>query len=304
MVSWTGYSQDRILDLFSLSHSTFFGWFDESGNLVPPKDRKPSNPKAVLKSEIEAVIKYRLLHKDVGYRKLTWMMIDENICCLTESATYEILKKHNMLYGWNSIPGEPAKKEYTEKPKHVHDHWHTDIAYIKIAGVFYFLIMVLDGHSRFLLGWDLMTDMMGKSVEDFIQRVKEKYPFAKPKLIHDNGGQFISHDFKRLITTLDMQQIRTRRNHPQTNGKIERMNGTVKNEAIRPNCPTDYQEAWEILNAYCYTYNYQRLHAGIKFMRPADLFFNREKSVGKERKDKLNFAKKIRVETNVLGTVQ
>jgi transposase InsO family protein len=160
--------------------------------------------------------------------------------------------------------------------------------------------MVLDGHSRFLLGWDLMTDMLGKSVEDFIQRVKEKYPFAKPKLIHDNGAQFISHDFKRLITTLGMQQIRTRRNHPQTNGKIERMNGTVKNEAIRPNCPTDYQEAWEILNTYAYTYNYQRLHAGIKFMRPADVFFNREQTITKERKDKLSFARKVRMESNGL----
>ena len=200
---WTEYSQERILDLFSLSRSTFFGWFDEFGNIIPPKDRKPSNPKTVLKSEIEAVINYRLLHKDVGYRKLTWMMIDENICCITESATYEILKKHNRLYGWNSVPGEPAKKEYTQKPKYVHDHWHTDIAYIKIAGVFYFLIMVLDGHSRFL-------------------------------------------------------------------------------------------------NTYAYTYNYQRLHAGIKFMRPADVFFNREQTITKERKDKLSFARKVRMESNGL----
>jgi hypothetical protein len=108
-----------------------------------------------------------------------------------------------MLYGWNSIPGEPAKKEYTEKPKHVHDHWHTDIAYIKIAGVFYFLIMVLDGHSRFLLGWDLMTDMMGKSVEDFIQRVKEKYPFAVINIINTSiGGENSLSGEKRFDSTV------------------------------------------------------------------------------------------------------
>lgn len=290
--------------MFSLSRSTFFGWYDDSGNVSPPQERKPANSKTVLAAEIAEVVRYRHLHKDVGYRKLTWMMIDEDVACLTESAVYDILSERNLLYGWNHGPGEKAEKEYKNKPDNVHHHWHTDIAYIKIHGVFYFLIMVLDGYSRFLLGWDLMTDMLGSSVESFIQRVKEKYPFAKPKLIHDNGGQFISHDFKRLLTTLDMQQIRTRRNHPQTNGKIERMNGTVKNEAIRPNSPADYQEAWDILNEYDYIYNYQRLHAGIKYMRPADLFFSREKKIQSERELKIKTARKSRIQQNILDEVQ
>ena len=93
---------------------------------------------------------------------------------------------------------------------------------------------MLDGYSRYLLDWELMPDMLGGSVEMFVQRVKEKYPHARPRLINDNGSQFISHDFKRLLQKLEIQQIFTRRNHPQTNGKIERMNGTVKQEALRP----------------------------------------------------------------------
>lgn len=40
-----------------------------------------------------------------------------------------------------------------------------------------------------------------------------------------------------------MQQIFRRRNHQQTNGKIERLNGLVKQEAIRPNSPQSYKEA-------------------------------------------------------------
>ncbi len=119
--------------------------------------------------------------------------------------------------------------------------------------------MMLDGYSRFVLDWELMPDMLGSSVEMFVQRVKEKYPYAKPRLINDNGSQFISLDFKRLLEKLEIQQVFTRRNHPQTNGKIERLNGTVKNEAIRPNAPSTYQEAWNILNNYSYQYNYQRL---------------------------------------------
>lgn len=212
------------------------------------------------------MIAYRQLHKEVGYRKLAWMMIDENVACLSESAVYQILSEHGLLYGWARPDGEETKKEYQHKPKYPHDHWHTDIAYLKIGGVFYFLIMAL--------------------------------PHARPKLIHDNGSQFISHDFKKLMTTLEIQSVRTRRNHPQTNGKMERMNGTVKNEAIRPNAPTHYQEACEDMNEYGYTYNHQRLHAGIDYLRPADLFFGRRTLVLAERGKKIKRAREIRRQTN------
>lgn len=96
--------------------------------------------------------------------------------------------------------------------------------------------------------------MLGGSVESFVQRVKEKYPPAGLRLINDNGAQFISYDFKRLLQKLEIQQIFTRRIRPQTNGKIERMNVTVKQEALRPGQPADFQEAWEILNKYSYEY--------------------------------------------------
>ena len=248
--------------------------------------------------EIQAVLAYRDLHPSIGYRKFTWQMVDANIAFLSESKVYDILSAHNRLQGWNKVDNAETAKEYRHKPKHVHYHWHTDIAYIKVGGILYFLIMMLDGYSRYLLEWELMTDMLGGSVETFVQRVKEKYPYARPKLIHDNGSQFISHDFKRLLQKLEIQQIFTRRNHPQTNGKIERLNGTVKQEALRPGQPCDFQEAWEILNKYSYEYNHQRLHAGISFLRPADMFFGRSGLILNERLEKIENARADRKSLN------
>lgn len=298
----TSFSCEYFLRLYGLPKSTYYGWFDEHGKLKPPADRKVVNDRKILAIEIAAVVAYRQLHKDVGYRKLTWMMIDENIAALSESAVYQILSHHGLLYGWARPDSEGTEKEYRSKPQYPHHHWHTDIAYIKIGGIFYFLIMLLDGYSRYLLAWDLMSDMRTSSVENFITAAKEKYPHAKPKLIHDNGSQFISHDFKQLVTKLEIQQVFTRRNHPQTNGKIERLNGTVKSEAIRPAAPTDYQEAWNILNEYSLNYNHQRLHAGIDFMRPADLFFGRAAQVKKERKSKILNARLHRKQVNKAET--
>ena len=247
--------------------------------------------------EVNKVLEFRTQHANVGYRKFTWMLVDSDIAYLPESAVYRLLKVNNKLglfYNHMSSAG----KEYTNKHKRVHHHWHVDIAYIKIRGVFYFLIMALDGYSRFILDWDLMTDMTGISVEDFIHRVREKYKNEKPTIISDNGSQFISRDFKVLISNLDIQHIRTRRNHPETNGKIEILNGSVKREAIRPNAPQSFQEAWDILNDYVYTYCYQRLHAGIQYLRPADVFFGRDQIILKERSIKIKLAKQNRIMIN------
>jgi len=294
----TGYRLDEILKLYGIARSTYYHWFDGDGKLKPPGERRLKIVTEITSEEIEAVVVYRQKHPDVGYRKLAWMMVDEDIAYLSESSVYKILSERGLLYGWARSEGNETSKEYKNKPKRPHHHWHTDIAYIKIRNVFYFLIMVLDGYSRFLLDWDLMSDMTGQSVEMFIQRVKEKYPNAKPMLIHDNGSQFISHDFKKLVTKLEIQSVPTRRNHPETNGKAERWNGSVKSEAIRPGCPTSYQEAYEILNEYGYAYNYQRLHAGIKYLRPADMFFERGEKILTERNKKLKQARKQRIEIN------
>lgn len=290
-------SLDFFLSAYDIRKSTYHGWFDCDGKLLAPKARAPVNDRKILPSEVDAVIAYRKLHPDIGYRKLTYQMIDENVACLSETAVYNILQAHDMLSRFQKT-GERAEKEFRHKPKFPHHHWHTDIAYIKIQGVFYFLIMMLDGYSRYLLDWELMPDMLGSSVELFVQRVKERYPHAHPKLIHDNGGQFISLDFKRLMQSLEIQQVRTRRNHPETNGKIERMNKSVKHEAIYPNSPQSYSEACEILNKYAYEYNHQRLHAGIRYLRPADMFFGRGQIVLAERDRKIAIARANRKKQN------
>jgi len=287
---------DDLLTLYGVKKSTFYDW-QNAPEVAPPKPAVVSTA-SVRVDEIQAVLAYRDLHPDIGYRKFTWQMVDANIAFLSESKVYDILSAHNRLQGWNRVDNGETSKEYRHKPKHVHYHWHTDIAYIKVGGIFYFLIMMLDGYSRYLLDWELMTDMLGGSVENFVQRVKEKYPHARPRLINDNGSQFISHDFKRLLQKLEIQQIFTRRNHPQTNGKIERMNGSVKQEALRPGQPCDFQEAWEILNKYSYEYNHQRLHAGINFLRPADMFFGRGGLVLNERREKIENARADRKSLN------
>ena len=74
------------------------------------------NDRKILSEEVVAVLEYRKRHPDIGYRKLTYQMIDENICALSETAVYNILQSHNMLSGWASSQGFLPKRSIATSP--------------------------------------------------------------------------------------------------------------------------------------------------------------------------------------------
>jgi putative transposase len=77
-----------------------------------------------------------------------------------------------------------------------HEHWHVDVPYINIAGTFFYLCSLLDGCSRFIVHWEIRQSMTEADIETIIQRARERYPDARPRVISDNGAQFIAKDFK------------------------------------------------------------------------------------------------------------
>ena len=108
-----------------------------------------------------------------------------------------MLKQAGLLSRWKSKPSR--KGHGFEHPLQPHQHWHIDVSYINLCGTFYYLCSILDGFSRFLVHWDLRESMREADVELILQRAKEKYPEAKPRIISDNGPQFIARDFKEFI---------------------------------------------------------------------------------------------------------
>ncbi len=86
----------------------------------------------------------------------------------------------------------------------------------------YYLCSVLDGYSRSIVHWDLREWMTEAEIEIILQRAREKYLEAKPRIISDNGPRFIARDFKEFIRIAGMTHVRTSHGYPQSNGKLER----------------------------------------------------------------------------------
>ena len=124
--------------------------------------------------ERQRVIDYFDCHPLDGYRRLTFMMLDEEVVALSPSTTYRVLSKAGRLDRWN---GKPSKKGTGfVQPLRPHQHWHTDISYLNLGGTFYYLCSFLDGASRAVVHWEIRESMTEADVECILERAKELYP--------------------------------------------------------------------------------------------------------------------------------
>ncbi|MEO0853978.1 MAG: DDE-type integrase/transposase/recombinase, partial [Cyanobacteria bacterium J06648_11] len=191
--------------------------------------------------ERQAIVDYHDANPLNGYRRLAFMMLDEDVVAVSPSTVYRVLSAAGRLDRWNPKPSKKGTGFY--QPDSPHAHWHIDVSYLNLAGTFFYLCMVLDGYSRFVVHWEIREAMKEVDVETILQRAREKVPGARPRIISDNGPQFVSRDFKTFIRLAGMTHVRTSPYYPQSNGKLERLHGTLKATTIRPAQPETVEEA-------------------------------------------------------------
>jgi len=210
--------------------------------------------------EKQAILKFHFDHPLEGYRRLTYMMIDADIVACSSATVYRVLSEAGLLKRNNK---SSKKGTGFHQPLLAHDHWHIDVSYLNIAGTFYFMATVLDGYSRSVIHGDIREKMEEVDIEIVLQGAREKYPDARPRIISDNGPQFISTDFKHFVRLCGMKHVRTSPYYPQSNGKIERYHRTIKSQCIRPQSPLTLIDAKRIVEKFVIDYNTVRLHSAI-----------------------------------------
>ena len=136
--------------------------------------------------------------------------------------------------------------------------------------------------------------MKEADIERILERAKEQYPEAKPRVISDNGPQFIARDFKEFIRISGMTHVRSSPYYPQSNGKVEVWHRTLKSECIRPGTPLNREDAQRLIQRYVDHYNTVRLHSAIGFIAPADMLAGKQTEIHQTRDRKLETARRQR----------
>jgi transposase InsO family protein len=281
-VSWLG-----------VSASKFYGWFHRYGKVNEHNGWIPRD--FWLEDwERQAIIAFHWEYPLEGYRRLTFMMLDRDIVAVSPTSVWRVLSAAGLLRRWNE---KPSKKGLGfVPPLRPHEHWHVDVSYLNLCGTFYYLCSVLDGYSRYVVHWDIQESMTEAELELILERAKEKFPGAKPRIISDNGPQFIARDFKEFIRISGMTHVKTSPFYPQSNGKIERWHQSLKRECIRPGVPLSLEDARRLVAGYIDHYNRVRLHSALGYVTPQDKLGGREKEIFADRDRKLEAARALRQE--------
>jgi len=281
----------KLIRWLGIARSKYYGWAKRYGQVNEHNAWVPRDHWLTTR-EKDAIVKFHFEHPREGYRRLTYMMLDADVVAASPASVYRVLREAGVLRRRN---GAASKKGggFTQ-PVGPHEHWHVDIAYVNVCGTFYYLCSVLDGFSRYIVHWEIRESMTEGDVELVLQRAREAFASARPRVITDNGPQFVSRDFKAFIRLCGMTHVRTRPYYPQSNGKLERYHKTLKRECVRPGVPLSLADARRLVGRFVETYNTQRLHSGIGYITPADKLAGRAEAIWAERERKLAAAREAR----------
>lgn len=147
--------------------------------------------------------------------------------------------------------------------------WTSDITYFAIGEKFYYIVLIMDVYTRFIVGYSVADNMRAENNCDALKMAfKIRKNSNWEQLIHhsDRGGQYISDMYIKLLT--DRKIKISMCNEVLENAHIERVNGTIKNEYLRLWKISNEEELKSQLKRTIDTYNYKRPHSKIGKLTP------------------------------------
>ncbi len=151
--------------------------------------------------------------------------------------------------------------------------WAGDITYIRTASGWGYLAVILDLHSRMVVGWALADHMRTELVEDALNAALGSRD-PSPGLLHhsDRGSQYASVCYRGRLAQHGIEVSMSRRGDCYDNAVVESFFGTLKQELVHHARWTDLVEARAAIHDYIEVfYNRQRLHSSLEYRTPTEV---------------------------------
>jgi putative transposase len=305
LVADSGLPRRRALEHLGFPKSTYYRWLkrQSEGRLYDKKGGSPV-PWNKLKPEEEAnILATARASPELSCRQLALKLVDTEGRYVSESTVFRVLKREGLIKP-AEIVGFKAGKEYHRKTKRPNELWATDCSHIKVFDWgWYYLVTVMDDYSRFILAWELKSNMAAGSLIDVVQKAVDftgmtNVPVEdRTVLLSDNGAGYLSRQFSEYLRLVGVRHIVASPYHPQTNGKIERYHRSLKGEInqLPYEMPGELRAAIEAFIEY---YNYQRYHEGLSDVTPYDVYTGRHTEIMQRRKEAKNRTFQVRRDYN------
>ena len=298
MKRWGGPAKSKCLAALGVSRSAYYRW--RAGSASPrARGASPRQPHALLPEERRAVVQYALEHPNPRHRELAWRMVDDGVAYVSPSTVYRILREEGLIPRWP--PGRSKRyRDAAERAQKPDERWQTDIRYVRIAARRYYLVVFLDEYSRTVVHHELMCYLDGETLSLEAQRAIEtlREGSGRPTIQSDNGSNYISGEFKQVLSQHKLSHVRIRPRCPEENGMVERVHRTFA-EAMDDHELRSLEQARDVIAGLVRWYNEERLHSALHYLRPIDYYRGEPDRLLEERRRKLAVARHHRRERNL-----
>jgi transposase InsO family protein len=275
----------QTLMALGIPKSSYYRWCQgqpESGNRKRPWNR-------ITPEEEDKILAVARESPELSSRQLAAWITDNAGFAVSESTVYRILRREGLVKRQETQLS--AANEYHTKTTRPHQMWATDASYFRVVGWgYYYLVTVMDDYSRFILAWKLQKDMSANSLIEVVQEAVDATGMTdvpvedRTKLLSDNGSGYVSRSFRDYLRLVGIGHILAAPFHPQTNGKVERYQQSLKREVnqLPYELPSQLEQAIADFVDY---YNYRRYHKALGNVTPADVLYGRREEILERRKE-------------------
>ena len=269
-VRTAGRSVTRAAKDFNISRKTAYKWLARFDQQRPVADssRRPHHSPARTPDDLEAAVLAVRDRFGWGPRKIAAYLTNADQPTPPARTVAAILRRHNRIAPRSAPEGAALRFERSE-PNQL---WQVDFkGYVEVARRKVYPLTVLDDHSRFLLALRCGEDVTMARAWNVLWDVFGEYGLPEA-ILCDNAfgscGLGVSW-FEARLMRLGIRAAHGRPHHPQTQGKVERLHGTLEAEVF-PRLNRGDRVAFEsgLERWRCAVYNAVRPHEALGDVAP------------------------------------